>query len=101
VADTIVLCAILPASSLQHMSDCTDDLRLPRLCFLPSFLPACRYDDDGDEELLKLIPFLEKVASTEDVRPHIQVRAAFSVHDCAYQLAVVLCLTFVGVQQTG
>lgn len=32
------------------------------------------YDDDGDEELLKLIPFLEKVASTEDVRPHIQKR---------------------------
>ncbi|KAL4443813.1 hypothetical protein ABPG75_011550 [Micractinium tetrahymenae] len=32
------------------------------------------YDDDRDEELLKLIPFLEKVAHAEDVRPHIQKR---------------------------
>jgi hypothetical protein len=35
---------------------------------------ACRYDDDGDQELLKLIPFLEQVAHAEDVRPHIQRR---------------------------
>jgi CTD small phosphatase-like protein 2 len=34
------------------------------------------FDDDGDEELLKLIPFLEKVVHAEDVRPHIQVGAA-------------------------
>jgi hypothetical protein len=39
-------------------------------------LPLPRFDDDGDEELLKLIPFLEKVVHAEDVRPHIQVGAA-------------------------
>ena len=40
----------------------------------PAALPPCRYDDDGDQELLKLIPFLEQVAHAEDVRPHIQRR---------------------------
>ena len=36
--------------------------------------PACRYDDDGDEELLRLLPFLERLAGAEDVRPHIQAQ---------------------------
>lgn len=38
--------------------------------------PSRRYDDDGDEELLKLLPFLERVAhaGVADVRPHIQRR---------------------------
>jgi CTD small phosphatase-like protein 2 len=32
------------------------------------------YDDGNDDELLKLLPFLEAVAGADDVRPHIQSR---------------------------
>lgn len=32
------------------------------------------YDDDADDELLKLQPFLEQMAHAQDVRPHIQKR---------------------------
>lgn len=54
--------------------------QLPLTLLPPSPPPlpssSIRYDDDGDEELLKLIPFLERVAGAEDVRPHIQARPA-------------------------
>jgi len=53
---------------LSHALPCT------ALLFASLALRLCRYDDDADEELLKLIPFLEKVAHVNDVRPHIQVR---------------------------
>eukprot|EP00887_Chlorella_sp_A99_P003963 scaffold11.g3963.t1 len=32
------------------------------------------YDDDGDEELLKLLPFLEEAARADDVRPLVRRR---------------------------
>lgn len=32
------------------------------------------YDDDDDEELLRLLPFLEVLATADDVRPHIEAR---------------------------
>ena len=35
---------------------------------------TCRYDDDDDEELLRLLPFLEVLATADDVRPHIEAR---------------------------
>ena len=36
------------------------------------------YDDEKDEELLRLLPFLESLVSTEDVRPVIA--EAFKLH---------------------
>jgi hypothetical protein len=32
------------------------------------------YDDDSDEELLRVLPFLESLVDVEDVRPLIQQR---------------------------
>lgn len=40
----------------------------------PSKTACPRYDDDEDEELLRLLPFLESVAHVDDVRPAIQSR---------------------------
>ena len=34
------------------------------------------FDDDKDEELLKLIPFLESLLEAEDVRPKIREKFA-------------------------
>jgi hypothetical protein len=37
-----------------------------------SYSAVRRYDDDADEELLRLLPFLDSLAGADDVRPHIQ-----------------------------
>lgn len=36
------------------------------------------YDDDTDDELLRLLPFLESLVDVDDVRPHIQRRYRLS-----------------------
>jgi hypothetical protein len=36
--------------------------------------PPPRYDDAGDDELLKLLPFLEGLVDVDDVRPSIAAK---------------------------
>ena len=64
-------------------------------CFLVDNSPACYllqpkqglpieswFDDQGDTELLKLLPFLESLAECEDVRP--KIREQFELHKLVY-----------------
>ena len=40
------------------------------------------FDDQGDTELLKLLPFLESMAAADDVRP--MIRQQFELHKLVY-----------------
>lgn len=44
------------------------------------------FDDEHDEELLKLLPFLERLAVADDVRPLI--REQFKLHELVYPSGV-------------
>lgn len=68
-AHLLMLCTYLAAqhSLLSHTLCCRS--RSCRPAALRLLWP--RYDDERDEELLRLLPFLEQLAGVDDVRPAI------------------------------